>query len=80
MVQSIITLNDHENRILNIVKGKFGLKNKSEAVNLIINKFEKKMLEPELRPEYREKLKKIDRGKFYKFSSVDELRKEIESL
>ena len=30
MVQAIITLNEKEDRVLNIVKGKFGLKNKSE--------------------------------------------------
>jgi hypothetical protein len=48
MVQAIITLNEHENRVLNIIKGKFGLKNKSEAVNLIISEYEKEFLEPEL--------------------------------
>ncbi len=52
MVQAIITLNEHENRVLNIIKGKFGLRNKSEAINLIIKEYEKELLEPELRPEY----------------------------
>ena len=61
MVQAVINLNERENRILNIVKGKYGLKNKSEAVNLIINEFEKEILEPELRPEYVEKMKKREK-------------------
>ena len=56
MVQAIINLNEHENRVLNIIKGKYGLKNKSEAVNLIIKEYEKELLEPELRPEYIEKM------------------------
>ena len=56
MVQAIITLNEHENRVLNIIKGKYGLKNKSEAVNLIIREYEKELLEPELRPEYIDKM------------------------
>ncbi len=56
MVHSVITLNEHENRIINIVKGKFGLKNKSEAIKLIITEYEKELLEPELRPEYVEKM------------------------
>ena len=60
------------------MKGKYGLKNKSEAVNLVIGKFEEEFLEPELRPEYKEKLLKIDKGKFKKFSGIEELRKDIE--
>jgi hypothetical protein len=58
MVQAVINLEEHENRVINVVKGKFGLRNKSEAVNLIISEYEKELLEPELRPEYIEKMKK----------------------
>ena len=80
MVQAIININEHEDRVLNVVKGKYGLKNKSEAVNLVINKFEKEFLEPELRPEYLEKLKRIEKEGYTKtFSSIEELRKKIES-
>jgi|TARA_B100001971_G_C18075108_1_gene475225 DNA topoisomerase IA len=80
MVQAIITINEHEDRILNIVKGKYGLKNKSEAVRLVIDKFEEEFIEPELRPEYEKELLKVDRGKFKKFSSIAELRREIENV
>ncbi len=80
MVQAIITINEHEDRILNIVKGKYGLKNKSEAVRLVIDKFEEEFIEPELRPEYEKELLKVDRGKFKKFSSIAELRSEIENV
>lgn len=80
MVQAIVNLGEHEDRVLTIVKGKFGLKNKSEAVNLVIEKFEEEFLEPRLRPEYKKELLKIDKGKFKKFSSVAELRKEIENV
>ena len=41
MVQAVINLGEYEDRILTIVKGKFGFKNKSEAVNFVIDKFEK---------------------------------------
>lgn len=75
MVQSIIDINEREDRILNIVKAKFGLKNKSEAVALIAKIYEDSFLEPELRPEYIEKLEKIRKGRYIKFSSIDELRK-----
>ncbi|MFA5019808.1 MAG: DUF2683 family protein [Candidatus Pacearchaeota archaeon] len=75
MVQSIININEQEDRVLNIVKAKFGLKNKSEAVALITKIYEESFLEPELRPEYLEKLEKIRKGKYIKFSSISELRK-----
>jgi len=66
MVQAVITLTDYENRILNIVKGKYGLRNKSEAVEYLIKAYDEDLLEPELRPEYIEKLKKIDKEKTIK--------------
>jgi len=75
MVQSIIDIDEREDRILNIVKAKFGLKNKSEAVALIAKIYEDSFLEPELRPEYLENLEKIRKGKYIKFNSIDELRK-----
>jgi len=79
MVQAIINLGEHEDRILNILKGKFGLKNKSDAVNLVIEKYGEEFLEPELRPEYVNKLKKIKRQKGKQFKSVYGLKKHIEN-
>ena len=79
MVQAIISLNEREDRILNIVKGKYGLKNKSEAVSLIIDKFEEELLEPELRPEYIEKLNKIEKQNGIKFRNSEELRRIVET-
>ena len=78
MVQSIIDISENEDRILNIVKAKFGLKNKSQAVAMIAKIYEDSFLEPELRPEYVENLKKIRKGRYIKFSSIEELRKQIE--
>lgn len=61
MVQANVTLNERENRILNIIKGKFGLRNKSEAISLIIKEYERELLEPELRPEFIEKMRKREK-------------------
>ncbi len=74
MVQNIIDIGDREDRILNIVKAKYGLKNKSEAVAFIAKIYEDSFLEPELKPEYLKKLENIRKGKYVKFGSVDELR------
>ena len=73
MVQAIINLKDEEDRVLNIVKGKYGLKNKSEAINLIIKQYEESFLEPELRPEYKDKLLKIVKGKHLSRIEFDKL-------
>ena len=78
MVQAVINLNEREDRVLNIVKGKFGLKNKSEAINLIINEYEQEFLEPELKPEFVEKLKRLEKQKGIPFKNIAELRKIIE--
>ena len=79
MVQAVINLGEFEDRILTIVKGKFGFKNKSEAINFVIDRFEEEILEPELRPEYVAKLNKIKKQKGTRFKSIDELRKHIEN-
>ena len=65
MVNALIKLNDNANRIINIVKAKYGLKDKSEAINIITKEYETNLLEPELRPEYIKKLEKIVKGKHY---------------
>lgn len=72
MVQSLISLNEHEDRVINVVKGKFGLKNKSEAIRLIIDEYEKELLEPELRPEYVEKMRERAKEPTVKVKRVPE--------
>ena len=78
MTQALVNLGEYEDRILNIVKGKYGLKNKSEAINFVIDKYEEELLEPQLRPEYVGKLKRIEQQKGIPFKSMGELRRRIE--
>jgi hypothetical protein len=63
MVQAVINIEENTNRVLNIVKAKFGLRDKSEAINLVVTEYEQDTLEPQLRPEYKGKLTKIMKGK-----------------
>ena len=79
MVQAMINITEHANRVLNIIKAKYGLKDKSEAIDLVVNGYEESILEPELRPEYLEKLKRImAEGYGETFTSIEQLRKKIE--
>ena len=78
MAKAVVDFGERQNRVLTIVKGKYGLDNKSDAANFVVSKFEEAFLEPELRPEYKEELLKVDKGRFEKFSSVKDLRAELE--
>ena len=78
MTQNVITLNEREDRVLNVVKAKYGLKTKSEAIAVVTKAYEENFLEPEIRPEYLKKLKKIRKGRYIKYGSIGELRKAIE--
>jgi len=63
MVQAIINIDERTNRILNILKAKYGLKDKSQAIDRMAQEYEEEILEPELRPEYIEKMKKRQKEK-----------------
>lgn len=80
MVQAIININDNANRILNIVKAKYGLKDKSQAIEIMAEKYSENLLEPELRPEYVEKIRNLEKkGKFSNYDSLSALRDEIDA-
>ncbi|WP_410507088.1 DUF2683 family protein [Methanosarcina hadiensis] len=75
MVQAIINIDERTNRILNIIKAKYGLKDKSAAIIKMAEEYEKEILEPELKPEYIEKLKKIEKQEAIEVGTVENLRK-----
>ncbi len=78
MVQAIVNIDDHTNHILNIVKAKYNLRNKSKAIDMMAVQYEENILEPELRPEYIEKALKIMEEKPIKVGTVEDLRKRYE--
>ena len=64
MVKAIVDIDKEANKILNHLKVEYNLKPKSEAINFMAEEFRKFVrTEPEVRPEYMEKLKKIMKGK-----------------
>lgn len=48
MVQATINIDEHTNRILNVIKAEYGLKDKSSAIYLMATQYEGEILEPEL--------------------------------
>ena len=79
MVLAVINIDEKTNRVLNIVKAKFGLKDKSQAISLVVNEYEQNVLEPELRPEYVKKALRIHNQPSIKVGSVEKLRKRYEN-
>lgn len=78
MVQSVIDIGEYEDRVINVVKARYGLKNKSEAVALLTKVYAETFLEPELQPEYVERLKRKEKEKGIAFENIGELRAIIE--
>lgn len=58
MVQAMIDISNEANQILNIVKAKHNLRDKSKAIEKVILEYGTEMLEPELKPEFIDKMKK----------------------
>ncbi len=76
MVKAIVDIDESANKVLNHLKAEYNLKDKSQAINLMASQFNKLVrTEPEVRPEYIKKIKKIMKGKHIYVGSVDDFRK-----
>ena len=51
MIKALVKFNEDEDQLLNIVKAKYRLRNKNDALSLVLKKYKEIELEPELRPE-----------------------------
>ena len=59
---------------MNIIKAKYGLKDKSAAINRMAIEYEKEILEPELKPDYIKKLEGIEKQKSINIGTIENLR------
>lgn len=78
MVQAMIHIGERTNHVLAIVKAKFGLRDKSEAIDLVVKEYGDNILEPQLRPEYIQKAQGIHNQASLKVGSLENLRKRYE--
>lgn len=63
MVQALVEIDENTNRVLNVVKAKYNLKDKSEAIKLVVSEYIDYADEPELKPEFIEKMERIAKQK-----------------
>jgi len=75
MVQAMINVSEQVNQLLNIVKAKHNLKDKSQAIEFVVMGYGEEMLEPELRPEFIEKMKRIAKDKAIRIGTTEDFRK-----
>ncbi len=63
MVQALVEIDENTNRVLNVVKAKYGLRDKGEAIKLVVSEYIEFEGEPELRPEFIKKIEEIKKQK-----------------
>ncbi len=61
MVNALIRIGNDTNKVLNIVKAQHGFKDKGDAVDFVVRRFIDIEGEPGLRPEFVEKIKRIEK-------------------
>jgi len=57
MVQAMIKISKEANQILNIVKAKHDLSDKSKSIEKVVLEYGMEILEPELKPEFIKRMK-----------------------
>jgi hypothetical protein len=75
-VQAMVCISVPANRVLNVIKAKYGLHNKSEAIDMMAKEYEEEILEPAFKPEFAKEILSASRnGKFRKFRDTKDLFK-----
>ena len=75
MVKAIVDIDDEANKVINILKAQHGLKDKSQAINLLAREYKEVVLESELKPEYIRRLLDIQKEPIKRVGSPTDLRK-----
>ena len=80
MISARVELNDYTNRILGIIKIKFGLNDKSEALNKFIEIYGDEIMEKQASDEYVKKIIGITKRHFEKYGNKKMSLGELDSL
>jgi hypothetical protein len=81
VIQARVKMSDRTNHVLNIVKAKYNLKDKSAALDLVVAQYEEKILEPRYSPEFIKEILDLENDEVIgPFQNADELKAYIKSL
>lgn len=67
MIDARVSLSEYANRVLALVKAKYGLRDKSEALNKFIETYGENEIEREVKESYVKKLLKLEEEHFKKY-------------
>lgn len=80
MVDARVSLNDYTNRVLAVVKAKYDLNDKSQALNKFIEMYGENEVEPRVKESYVKKVLKIEEEHFKKHGYAAMSKKELDEL
>jgi len=75
MVKAIVDIDDEANKVINILKAQYGLRDKSQAINRLAKEYREIVLESEFRPEYIRRLLEVQKEPIIRLGGVPDLRK-----
>ena len=72
MVKAIVNISNDANRVLNIIKAEYGLRDKSQAIDKMAEDYEELVFEPKVKASYLRKLKKIQKEPLIDVGTIDD--------
>ncbi len=75
MVKALINIDEDTNRLLALIKAQFGLKDKSQAIEVLAEEYEDLISEHHVRPSFLKKLKKIEKGHKIRVGTLEDFKK-----
>jgi hypothetical protein len=75
MVKAIVEINAESNKIINILKARYGLKDKSQAINEMAKQYRELILESEIKPEYLKEFRKIQTEPIIRVGTIRDFKK-----
>jgi len=75
MVKAIVDIEEEANRVINILKAQYGLKDKSQAINKLAKEYKEIVLESEFKPGYLRRLLEIQKEPIVRVGSTADMRK-----
>ena len=80
MVFARLNLNEYANKVLNVIKAKFNLKDKSEALNKFAEMYGEEIVEKEANDEYVKKIIEIDARHIKRYGNRKMTIKELDRI
>lgn len=75
MVKAIVEIDEEANKVINVLKAQYGLRDKSQAINEMAKQYKVLVLESDVRPDYLKKLEKIHREPILRIGDAGDFRK-----